>query len=60
MLTHAKTNVLHKVFFKVRFVLLDVGQGVLIQISSHGTVLHSLQSLCLEIQQQIVDRLLLL
>lgn len=59
-MTHAKTNVLHKVFFKVGFVFLDVGQSVLIQVSSHGTVLHSLQNFCLEIEQQIIDRLLLL
>ncbi len=45
---------------EVWFVLLDVGQGVLIQFSGDSAILHLLHDFCLEIQQQVVDGLLLL
>ena len=47
-------------FLKVWLVLLDIRQGVLIQVSGHSAILHPLQDFCLKIQQQVVDRLLLL
>ena len=47
-------------FLEVWLVLLDVGQGMLIQVSSHSAILHPLQDFHLEIQQQVVDGLLLL
>jgi hypothetical protein len=47
-------------FLEVWFVLLDVGQGVLIQVSGHKAIPHPLQDFCLEIQQQVIDGLLLL
>ena len=58
--THPKSDVLYKVFLIVWLVLLDVGQGVLIQVFGHSAILHPLQDFSLEIQQQIVYRLLLL
>ena len=47
-------------FLEVWLVLLDVGQGVMIQIFGHEAILHPLQDFRLEIQQQVIDRLLLL
>lgn len=59
-MTHAESDILYKVLLKVGFVLLNVGQSVLVQVSGHSTVLHPLQDFRLKIKQQVIDELLLL
>jgi hypothetical protein len=58
--THAESDILYKVLLEVGFVLLDVGQGVLVQVSGQSAVLHFLQNFSLKIKQQVIDGLLLL
>jgi hypothetical protein len=58
--THAKSDILYKVFLEVGFVLLDVGQGMLVQVFGQSAVLHLLQDFSLKIKQHVIDGLLLL